>query len=108
LIRTSSSTVFFALGLVLCTAIAACSGADDPQNASADNTASDEAALKAKTCGGIAGMTCPTGYECAITGKHPDATGTCKKKANSSCATMTCPAGQHCMVMGSPPAAMCM
>jgi hypothetical protein len=35
----------------------------------------------AQICGGIAGLTCPQGFECDLGGaNHPDASGTCKKK----------------------------
>lgn len=30
-------------------------------------------------CGGIANITCPDGYACKLTEKHPDAGGTCRK-----------------------------
>lgn len=31
-------------------------------------------------CGGIAGIQCPTGYLCKLSGDYPDASGTCYKK----------------------------
>ncbi len=32
-----------------------------------------------KFCGGIAGMSCPTGYNCKLEGTYPDAGGKCAK-----------------------------
>jgi len=56
--------------------VAACSGAPD----SAGSSDSTEADLKSKVCGGIAGLSCPTGYSCEFPANaHPDETGTCKK-----------------------------
>ena len=34
-------------------------------------------------CGGIAGILCPTGYECWLEGAYPDAGGTCVKSEES-------------------------
>ena len=94
------------LGLAGCTA-AASDPAADPQGDEA--VTGDDAELRAKKCGGIAGLRCGAGYDCVITAHHPDAMGSCKKhNAAPSCATMKCPAGQRCMVMGSPAAPMCM
>jgi hypothetical protein len=58
-------------------ALAGCSGAPD---ADPSNDSSEED-LKGSTCGGIAGLACPTGYLCAMpqTASHPDETGTCKR-----------------------------
>ena len=57
-------------------ALAACSGADP---AFEDTTSDNVEAIKS-TCGGIAALQCPANYDCVITSKTPDATGTCKKR----------------------------
>ena len=77
--------------------VAACSGAPD----SAGSSDSTEADLKSKVCGGIAGLSCPTGYSCEFPANaHPDETGTCKKtpahKACGGIAGLTCPSGYSC------------
>ncbi len=33
---------------------------------------------KVTVCGGIAGLKCPTGYNCELEGNYPDASGVCK------------------------------
>ena len=109
--RFTATLALLTLGAL---ALVGCSGAAESDVAAGDPAAdeantTDEAELRAKKCGGLAGLRCATGYDCLITAHHPDAMGTCKKHvAAASCATMTCPAGQHCMVMGSPAAPMCM
>ncbi len=91
---------FFALAaLIPALALAACSadagGSSDPSEATAQD-------LKAKTCGGLAGLACPSGYECdfGANAHIPDATGTCKKaatpKACGGFAGLTCPGGFTC------------
>src|SRR5438067_11806967 len=98
------AATLFAVATLVLGSLAACGGTTEPVDD--EPTGNDEAELK--KCAGIAGIACPSGYECVLTAHHPDATGTCKKKKASTCASMTCPHGQHCMVMGSPPAPMCM
>ncbi len=34
-----------------------------------------------KSCGGIAGVHCPNGYICKLSGKYPDTGGSCVKQA---------------------------
>lgn len=34
-------------------------------------------------CGGIRGSSCPDGYDCVLSGKYPDASGTCVKRTLS-------------------------
>jgi hypothetical protein len=77
--------------------VAACSGAPDGTG----STDSTEADLKAKVCGGMAGLTCPDGYSCEFPKSHiPDQTGTCKKTpAQHTCggiAGLACPSGYAC------------
>jgi hypothetical protein len=72
------SRLFAALGIAsLLLANAACSGAADT-GATDDSTEQD---LKTnKTCGGFAGLTCPSGYVCEMSGPiFPDKSGTCQK-----------------------------
>lgn len=38
-----------------------------------------------KSCGGIAGIKCPSGMECKITDKYPDAMGTCVTQTKYTC-----------------------
>lgn len=59
-------------------ALAACAGADGSQVAT--ETIDDNVEAIKVTCGGIANIQCPAKYECVITAKHPDATGTCQKR----------------------------
>lgn len=103
-------TLFATLFVIATFTVTACAASSEPEqeNPATDEAAAgtDEAELRAKKCGGIAGLTCPSGYKCIITARHPDAMGTCKKQGAPSCATMTCPAGKSCMVMGGAP--MCM
>lgn len=104
--RTLFATFFF-FGTLALTACGGSSASDQEDLAATEAPAStDEAELRAKKCGGFAGLTCRAGYDCIITAHHPDAMGTCKKHRAPTCATMTCPAGQSCMVMDGAP--MCM
>lgn len=57
--------------------LAACAGADGSPIA---ETSDDNVEAIKVTCGGIAGIQCPSNYECVITSKIPDATGTCQKR----------------------------
>ena len=61
--------------------IVACAGVDGSIATDGTDTSSDDGVEGLKVaCGGIAGLKCPTGYECVMTSHIPDATGTCKKK----------------------------
>ena len=52
-------------------------------------------------CGGIMGLSCPTGYDCVLDGSYPDAGGKCEKVAPlTKCATVRCSAGFHCEEKG--------
>jgi len=75
--------------------VAACSGAP---NSAGDPSDTSEDELKARTCGGIAGLTCPRGYECEMTPPfHPDQAGKCVKPAGGErCGNVVCGAGTVC------------
>ena len=57
-------------------ALAACAGTDS----TVDQTTGDGIEGLKKSCGGIADIQCPKGYQCVIKATYPDAMGTCKKK----------------------------
>ncbi len=72
------------MSLVACVA----NTGDDP--ADTTDTSGEEDELKQSVCGGIAGLPCPSGYECVLKSPViPDQTGTCHKKTcvqNALCA----------------------
>ena len=55
--------------------------------------ASMDAEAVTKMCGGIAGLTCPKGYDCKLTSHMPDAAGTCHK--HSCVQTGVCAISAH-------------
>ncbi len=111
----------------LALALAACAAETSSEDTS---TAADQGEeLKGVTCGGIAGLACPSGYHCVIpqSQQHmPDAAGRCRKGTtciqnvmcaiNShfdtskcecvpndpgpTCLTLTCAQGTHCEMKG--------
>ena len=94
------STPLLAVLLSLTTTLVACSGMEgDPSQT--DPTLHEEDGDKAdsisgKACGGIAGLTCASGYTCNLDGNSPGA-GTCVKVKNDPCAKVQwCAAGTHC------------
>ncbi len=52
-------------------------------------------------CGGIAGKTCPAGYECIIDESYPDAGGTCRKEETEN-EDFTCPENGYLDCMPGP------
>ena len=81
--------------------VVACSGSPD----AAGGSDSTEADLTTKICGGIAGLTCPSGYACEMaTPHHPDQTGACKKAPKQhicgGIAGLACPTGFACEMSG--------
>jgi hypothetical protein len=62
-----------------------------------------------QTCGGIAGLQCPTGQTCQLDGNYPDAAGTCvgdlsgRPQICGGIAGLQCPAGQTCLLDGNYP-----
>jgi hypothetical protein len=66
---------------------------------SSDSTASGpEQDITEKICGGIAAIKCPDGYDCALSGNNPDASGKCQKAAVcGGIAGLKCPAGSSCV-----------
>ncbi len=80
--------------------VVACSGSPDGNTDSTDAT---EADLKAKVCGGIVGLGCPTGYTCEFpkgSSHVADQSGTCKKTpVQHTCGGivgLVCPSGFSC------------
>ena len=51
-------------------------------------------------CGGIMGLSCPTGYYCKGEGDYPDAGGTCIK--NKDTTQYICPASEYVNCMPGP------
>lgn len=83
--------------------LAACSASTGSPDGT-DTTGED---LKAKHCGGIAGLPCADGYTCdfGANAHIPDATGTCKKDPAASTthicggiAGLSCPSGFSCQM----------
>jgi hypothetical protein len=46
--------------------------------------AQGEQDIKAQQCGGLAGTSCPSGFECVFTAAIPDLPGTCKKSEDTA------------------------
>jgi hypothetical protein len=99
--------------------VAACSGA--PQQGTEASQQTENDLKKSKTCGGLAGLSCPTGYTCEYSQPtFPDQSGVCKKNfcvqnmicaisshfdstvcdcvpnVHPTCLTLTCQEGFHC------------
>jgi hypothetical protein len=85
----------------------ACGGSASDQGQQGD----EDDLTKAKKCGGIAGLTCPSGYQCVDDPTDScdpakggaDCIGICKKSSTPTVthcggfAGLTCPAGQECV-----------
>jgi hypothetical protein len=105
----SLSKIVFAFGFTsLSTLAIACSGNPDGSvtDETADNVGTEE--LHNSICGGIAGIHCPTGYECQLTAHHPDATGKCIKAKGEGAfcggfGGISCPKGYTCELGGNYP-----
>ena len=78
-------------------------------------TSDDQAVVKGKMCGGIAGLRCKAGLTCQLSGSFPDASGTCVTpkpgELDGFCggiAGLPCHAGLTCKFpsSGPPPGAM--
>ena len=63
--------------LALACGSVACGAAQDAGNDGDLSTTNAEEVVK--MCGGIAGLTCPKGYDCTYAHHYPDAAGTCVK-----------------------------
>src|SRR5258708_13848669 len=82
----SLSKIAFAFSFAAISGLAiACSGNPDGSvtDETADNVGTEE--LHNSICGGIAGIPCPTGYQCQLTSRIPNATGK-RLKASAQCA----------------------
>ena len=56
--------------------------------------------VEGKFCGGIAGIQCPTGYTCQLTGNYPDAGGKCVKTIYCPQDIKMCPNGKSSRRVG--------
>jgi len=100
--------ILFGFGLVASTVIVGCAGANSGEvtgDQSAD-TADEE--LSNSICGGIAGIKCPTGYDCKLSGNYPDAAGKCVKARGEGAfcggfAGIPCAKGYECQLKGNYP-----
>ena len=70
-------------GKSYCTVCQACSNPEVEWYISQDLPCAQEAGEK--TCGGIAGKICPSGYKCLYEGNYPDASGICIKDKTQNC-----------------------